>query len=83
MSVSTLTWEHPPFKDDPTVPTREQIGAALAERPGQYAIVARHDRAARAQAHVERIRSGREYGEGFQALPRRVGNEHRVYAAKR
>jgi hypothetical protein len=75
-----LTWEDPSAQDQPEVPTRPQIGALLAANPGQSAIVARHDRAARAVSHVERIVSGREYGDGYAAVARRVGNEHRVYA---
>lgn len=76
----TLTWDKPPLTDDPTVPTRIEIGAALVERRGEWAIVARHDRAARAATMVARILDGTEYGPGFRAVARRVGNEHRVYA---
>jgi hypothetical protein len=80
---AALTFEEPPATDSPTLPTREEIRAALDARPGEWAVVSRHDRAARAAGHVERIMSGREYGAGYVALARRVGNEHRVYAQKR
>ncbi len=77
-----LTFETPPKHDDPTTPSREQIAEALTARPGEWAVVARHDRAARASAHGDRINTGTEYGAGFKAVVRRVGNEHRVYARK-
>jgi hypothetical protein len=77
-----VTWEEPPDADMPDVPTREQIAAALSRRAGRWAIVARHDRAARAEAHVQRIVAGREFGAGFEAVHRRVANEHRVYAMR-
>ena len=80
--VVRLTWEEPPGADDPATPTREDIAGALCKRAGRWAVVGRHDRAARAASHVERINSGREYGAGFDAVHRRVGPEHRVYARK-
>lgn len=80
--MQKLIFEAPPITDDPTVLTKAQIAQQLTERRGESAIVARHDRAQRAAKHVERIRSGAEYGEGFAALAYRVGNEHRVYACK-
>ena len=78
-----LSWENPPTIDDPTLPTREEIAEMLTQRRGTWAVVARHDRAARCAAHVVRIADGREYGDGFTAVARCVGNEHRVYAIKR
>jgi hypothetical protein len=80
MSTARLTWQNPPDLDDPSVPTRTEIAAALASKPSRWAIVARHDRAVRAAGHVDRINSGREYGAGFEATARIIGNEHRVYA---
>lgn len=80
--MGSLSWETPPRGDDASVPSRDEIGAALAARRGQWAIVARHDRAARAAAHADRVNEGREYGGGFDAVVRRVGNEHRVYARR-
>jgi hypothetical protein len=77
-----LTFETPPETDNPYALTRDDIAKLLLERPGNWAIVARHDRAARATAMVERVMLGREYGEGFEATARRVGNEHRVYARR-
>jgi len=78
--VVNLTWESVPGGDDASLPSREDIAAALMKRRGRSAVVGRHDRVVRADAHVERINSGREYGAGFSAVRRRVGNEHRVYA---
>lgn len=78
--LDALAWEAPPVTHQPQVPTREEVKAALAARPGQPVIVARHDRAARAQAMVSRIRGGQEYGPGHLAVYRQVGSEHRVYA---
>jgi hypothetical protein len=78
--VVRLTWETPPDHDDPVVPSRAEIAAALSKRVGRWAVVGRHDRAARAEAHAERINSGKEYGAGFVAVHRRVGPEHRVFA---
>ena len=77
-----VSWEKPPRADMPHVQTREQIGAELAANPREWAVVARHDRAARAETHAARIESGREYGQGFEARYVQVGNEHRVYARK-
>jgi hypothetical protein len=75
-----LTFENPPAEDDPSVPTRDEVAAALKRRAGKWAVVARQDRLVRAEAHVDRINSGREYGGGFEGLVRKVGSEHRVYA---
>ncbi|MET0496395.1 MAG: hypothetical protein ABW000_24980 [Actinoplanes sp.] len=80
MDHNRLTWEPVPAQSDLTVPTKAQIAAALTTRRGQSAIVARHDRAARATAQVQRITDGREFGTGFAAAARQIGPEHRVYA---
>ncbi|MEU4220364.1 hypothetical protein [Actinoplanes sp. NPDC026623] len=80
MDHNRLTWERVPAQSDPTVPTKTQLAAALTARRGQSAIVARHDRVARAAAQVERINDGREFGTGFEAIARQIGSEHRVYA---
>lgn len=77
-----ITFEALPQHNDPTVPSKAEVGAMLAEAPGQWAIVARHDRAERATSHRNRVRDGREYGEGFEAEARQIGSEHRVYARK-
>lgn len=82
MSPTRIEWSDLPDTDDPSTPDRDALGAALAKKPGRWAIVGRHDRAARAATHAERIESGREYGNGFESAVRRVGNEHRVYARK-
>lgn len=79
-SSARLTWEEPPAADEPDAPARADVAKALARRPGRWAIVAYCDRVARAATVVERITDGREYGPGFQAVHRRVGNQHRVYA---
>lgn len=78
-----LTWANPPAQDDPRALTRAEIAEALSDNPGRWAIVASHDRAARAASQAERINSGREYGSGFAGLARQVGSEHRVYAMRR
>jgi len=75
-----LTWEQPPEGHDPAVMSKAEIAMVLAMRPGEWAVVARHDRAARAEAHAARIVDGREYGAGFEARYVQVGSEHRVYA---
>lgn len=80
MPPTRVEWQDPPADDDASLPTREALAAALRKRPGKWAIVARVDRAARAESTRDRIESGREYGPGFEAVIRRVGNEHRVYA---
>jgi hypothetical protein len=77
-----LTWETPPDHDDPAIPSRGDVAAALSRRPGRWAVVARQDRLVRAEGHADRINSGREYGAGFEGLVRKVGSEHRVYARK-
>jgi hypothetical protein len=75
-----LTFEDPPAEDDPTQPSKMEIAAELDSHPGKWAIVARCDREMRATAQMIRIATGKEYGSGFEAVARRVGNEHRVYA---
>lgn len=77
-----ITWETPPEGDDPSIPSREEIGAALSRRAGRWAVVARQDRLVRAEGHAERINAGKEYGAGFEGVVRKVGSEHRVYARK-
>lgn len=75
-----ITFENPPAEDDPFTPSRDDVAKELIANRRRWAVVARHDRAARAATHVDRIADGREYGEPFEAVARRVGNEHRVYA---
>jgi hypothetical protein len=77
-----LTFEKPPMRDDPSVMTKAEIAAELTLAAGDFAIVARCDRAARAEAQVQRVNDGREYGPGFRAVYRQVGSEHRVYAMR-
>jgi hypothetical protein len=77
-----LTFESLPAQSDPTVLTKTEIAAQLAQSWACYAIVARHDRYARAEAHAARINDGREYGPGYEAEVRQIGSEHRVYARK-
>lgn len=74
-----LTFEDPPPNTDHTL-TREEIGRELASRPGEWAVVARPDRIARAEALIDRIVAGTEYGSGFEATIRKLGGEIRVYA---
>lgn len=74
-----LTFEAPPDPTDAT-PTRDEIAAALAARPGAWAVVARPDRAARADAMASRVNGGREYGPGHEARVVKIGPEFRVYA---
>ncbi len=82
MAPTRIEWAEVPAHDDDSTPTREAIAAGLAKRPGKWAIVGRHDRAARAETHSDRIESGREYGNGFESIVRRVGNQHLVYARR-
>lgn len=77
-----VNWEKPPRAHDAYVQTRDEVAKELEANPKEWAVVARHDRAARAEVHVERIESGKEYGAGFEAVYRQVGREHRVYARK-
>jgi hypothetical protein len=77
-----LTFEDPPESDDAIVPTKMAIAAELDSHPGKWAVVARCDRAMRATALAARINGGTEYCTGFEAVYRRVGNEHRVYARR-
>lgn len=76
-----LTFEEPPANTDRTL-TREDIAAELTARRGQWAVVARPDRMARAEALAERINGGKEYGQGFAATIRKIGGEIRVYAQR-
>jgi hypothetical protein len=75
-----LTFENPPACDTDETLTREQIAWELRTNRGDWAIVARPDRRERAERIAERIESGREYGQGFVALVRKVGGEFRVYS---
>jgi hypothetical protein len=59
---------------------REDIAYTLKTNAKSWAIVARHDRMARAETMADRITDGREYGDGFEAQVVKVGSEIRVYA---
>lgn len=72
-----LEWRDP-YEDQSL--TREEIGKELFANRGRWAIVARPDRRTRADALVERINSGREYGPEVIALCRNLSGEIRVYA---
>jgi hypothetical protein len=76
-----LTFEKPPKNSD-LVMSREQIAAELRSRPGEWAVVNRPDRVARAESAAERISDGREFGDGFEACVRAAGDRSdvRVYA---
>lgn len=76
-----LTWEDPKPSTEHVL-TREDIVRELSARPGQWAVVARPDRMARAESLAERINGGREYGAGFGAVVRKYGAEIRVYAQR-
>lgn len=78
-----LTFEQPPTNES-LVMSREDIGAELASRPGEWAVVSRPDRVARGEATAQRINEGREYGPGFEATVRAAGDRSdvRVYARK-
>lgn len=80
ITTPAVTFENPPARDIDTMPSRQEIAAALADRPGDWAIVARVDRMPRAIAMSDRIREGREYGAGYAAVVRKIGAEIRVYA---
>lgn len=75
-----IEWAEPPADDDASIATKRETAEALAKRPGKFAIVGRHDRATRAMAHAQRINLNREYGTGYAAVVRRIGNQHLVYA---
>ncbi len=76
-----LTFENPPADSD-LVMTREQVAEELRSRPGEWAVVSRPDRVARAESTAERIGDGREFGPGFEATVRAAGDRSdvRVYA---
>lgn len=59
---------------------REDIAYTLKANAKSWAIVARHDRMARAETMAKRIDNGQEYGDGFTATVVKVGSEIRVYA---
>jgi hypothetical protein len=75
-----LTFEDPP--ENAPVMSREEIAAVLAARPGEWAVVSRPDRVARAELTAGRINAGREYGPGFESTVRAAGDraDVRVYA---
>ncbi len=79
--LAMLTFEEPPNNAD-LVMTREQVAAELRSRPGQWAVVSRPDRVARAETTAERIGDGRGFGPGFEATVRAAGDRSdvRVYA---
>lgn len=76
-----LTFEDPPSNRS-LVMSREDIARELQSRPGQWAVVNRPDRVARAESTAERINAGREFGDGFEATVRAAGDRSdvRVYA---
>ena len=75
-----LVKQDPPTHHDATVPTRGEIAKVLEANAGEWFIVGTHDRMSRAETLVTRIESGREYGEGFEAVYRQVGRDHKVWA---
>jgi hypothetical protein len=77
-----LVFANPPESNDATQPSRTEVGDALSRRAGSWAIVGYHDRLARAEAQAVRINSGREYGDGHEAIVRQVGPVFRTYARK-
>jgi hypothetical protein len=79
--LTMLTFENPP-KNESLVMTREQVAEELRERKGEWAVVSRPDRVARADGTAERINDGREFGDGFEAAVRAAGDRSdvRVYA---
>lgn len=76
-----LTFENPPKNED-LITTRESIAEELRARKGEWAVVSRPDRVARAELTAARINDGREYGDGFEATVRAAGDRSdvRVYA---
>lgn len=84
MSTDFLGLEkaNPPAHHSTYVPTREEIKKVLEANEGEFFIVGRHDRFARALTMEERINAGTEYGVGHEGKYVQVGREHRVYARK-
>lgn len=78
-ALAGITWEAPPTQTPELAvgPSPAQILAALDSRPGEWAVVARPDRASRA----ERVRD-RLDADGYEAVVVKVGPEHRVYARR-
>ena len=77
---TVLTFENPPV--GLRILSREETAEELRARPGEWAVVSRPDRVARAETTAERINAGREYGEGFEARVVAAGDraDVRVYA---
>jgi hypothetical protein len=74
-----LTFEVPPATDIPA-PSTSDIRTALTARPGDWAVVYRADRLARAQAFADAVNAGSKFGPDMRAVVRKVGPECRVYA---
>ena len=80
-TIGTLVFEPLPAPNAPA-PTVAEIRSALIARPGEWAVVHRADRLARAEDHAARIISGAVFGPGFEAAARSIGSraDARVYA---
>ncbi|MDB5253900.1 MAG: hypothetical protein JWP27_3069 [Flaviaesturariibacter sp.] len=78
-ALAGITWETPPAQTPALSkgPNPAQVFAALDAHPGQWAVVARPDRASRAETVVTRFADL-----GYEARVVKVGPEHRVYARR-
>lgn len=82
--MGVIRWEDPPTTKGMAAHDWPAIGAALAEQPGQWALVVVCPNGATAGSTARHVRDGKyaalnAYGR-FEAHSRTVGGEHRVYA---
>jgi hypothetical protein len=79
-----LAKEDPPAESMPAFcPDAQSIAAVLDANVGESFIVSRSRHYSDIVNLADRITGGREYGNGYEAVYRQVGHEHRVYAWKK
>jgi hypothetical protein len=78
--MSALTFQSLPATDEPS-PTVAEIRSALTAHPGQWAVVLRADRLARAETYRDAVDNGVKFGPGFRAAIRKEGPVFRVFAS--
>lgn len=80
---SRITWEDPPPVGRELVGPYAAFAAAVQERPGEWAVLKEvpREHAKRAWSLSSRVNQGRgkDFGAGFEAVARTIGNVVKVY----
>jgi hypothetical protein len=78
--TNALTFGPLPATDQPA-PTTADIRSELTAHPGQWAVVYRADRMARAETFRDAVNDGRKFGPNMRAQVRKLGAECRVFVS--